>query len=225
MPMKGSGTGELAVVDRFDSGVGWIAYPEETMQRTAHAVESDGRLWILDPVDAAGLDELLESYADPAGVVVLLDRHKRDAAAVAERHEVPVSLPEPLSGVADDLDAETEVYSRTLPKTEFRTITVVDNRFWHEVALYDRDRGTLIVAEAVGTVEFFTTDVERLGVHPALRLFPPRKPLGGLSPDSVLVGHGPGVFDDAANALRVALARSRKSAPKYYAGLLLTPLR
>ena len=73
MPMKGSGTGELAVVDRFDSGVGWIAYPEETMQRTAHAVESDGRLWILDPVDAAGLDELLESYADPAGVVVLLD--------------------------------------------------------------------------------------------------------------------------------------------------------
>ena len=216
----------LDVVDRWDGGISWtLAEEVGGMHRTSHAIETEAGVWVIDPVDAPGLDDELADLGEVAGVTLLLDRHKRDAAAVAERHEVPVSLPEPLSGVADDLDAETEVYSRTLPKTEFRTITVVDNRFWHEVALYDRDRGTLIVAEAVGTVEFFTTDVERLGVHPALRLFPPRKPLGGLSPDSVLVGHGPGVFDDAANALRVALARSRKSAPKYYAGLLLTPLR
>ena len=69
MPMKGSGRGELAVVDRFDHGVGWIAYPDETMQRAAHAIESDGKLWIVDPVDAAGVEELLEAYAEPAGAV------------------------------------------------------------------------------------------------------------------------------------------------------------
>ncbi|QKY19000.1 hypothetical protein B4589_000905 [Halolamina sp. CBA1230] len=215
----------LDVVDRWEGGISWtLAEEVDEMHRTSHAIETEAGIWVIDPVDAPGLDDELAALGDVAGVTLLLDRHKRDAAAVAERHDVPVSLPERLSGVADDLDAETEVYSRALPDTAFRTITVIDNRFWHEVALYDRDRGTLIVPEAVGTVGFFTTDVERLGVHPALRLFPPRKALGDLSPDRVLVGHGAGVFDDAANALRVALARSRKSAPKYYAGLLRTAL-
>jgi len=216
----------LEVVDRWDGGISWTLTEElDGMHRTSHAIETEDGVWLIDPVDASGLDEELDSLGDVVGVTLLLDRHKRDAAAVAERHEVPVSLPERLAGVADELATETEVYSRALPGTEFRTITVVDNRLWHEVALHDQDRGTLIVAEAVGTASFFRTDVERLGVHPALRLFPPRKALGSLSPDRVLVGHGPGVFDDAANALRVALSRSRKSAPKYYAGLLLSPLQ
>ena len=195
------------------------------MHRTSHAVETEEGVWVIDPVDAPGLDDELAELGEVVGVTLLLDRHKRDTAAVAERHGVPVSLPEALAGVADDLHTETEVYSRALPDTAFRTITVVDNRLWHEVALYDREGRTLIVPEAVGTVDFFRTGSERLGVHPGLRLFPPRKALGDLSPERVLVGHGPGVFDDAANALRVALSHSRKSAPKYYAGLLLTPLK
>jgi len=216
----------LDVVDRWPGGISWtLAEEVDGMHRTSHAIETEAGIWVIDPVDAPGLDDELAALGDVVGVTLLLDRHKRDAAAVAERHDVPVSLPERLAGVADDLDAETELYSHALPDTEFETITVVDNRFWHEVALYDRERGTLIVPEAVGTVDFFTTGAERLGVHPALRLFPPRGSLGGLAPDRVLVGHGTGVFDDAANALRVALSRSRKSAPKYYAGLLLTPLK
>ncbi|MFW5935383.1 MAG: hypothetical protein ACOCQL_05990 [Halolamina sp.] len=217
---------ELEVVDRWEGGISWtLAEEVDRMHRTSHAVETEAGVWVIDPVDAPGLDEELASLGDVAGVTLLLDRHKRDTAVVAERHGVPVSLPEPLAGVADELDCETTVYSRALPETEFQTITVVDNRLWHEVALYDRGSGTLIVPEAVGTVDFFTTDAERLGVHPALRLFPPRNALRNVSPDRIHVGHGPGVFDDAAEALRVALARSRKSAPKYYAGLLLTPLR
>lgn len=216
----------LEIVDRWDGGISWTLAEElGGMHRTSHAIETEAGVWVIDPVDAPGLDDELATLGDVVGVTLLLDRHKRDAATVAERHEVPVSLPKPLTGVADELDCETTVYSRTLPDTDFQTITVVDNRLWHEVALYDRDRGTLVVPEAVGSVDFFTTDVERLGVHPALRLFPPRTALGSLSPERVLVGHGPGVFDDAANALRVALARSRKSAPKYYTGLLLSPLR
>jgi hypothetical protein len=216
----------LEVVDHWQGGISWtLAEEVDAMHRTSHAVETEEGVWVIDPVDAPGLDDELAELGEVVGVTLLLDRHKRDTAAVAERHGVPVSLPEALAGVADDLDTETEVYSRALPDTAFRTITVVDNRLWHEVALYDREGGTLIVPEAVGTVDFFRTGSERLGVHPGLRLFPPRKALGDLSPERVLVGHGPGVFDDAANALRVALSRSRKSAPKYYAGLLLTPLK
>jgi hypothetical protein len=216
----------LEVVDHWQGGISWtLAEEVDGMHRTSHAVETEEGVWVVDPVDAPGLDDELAELGEVIGVTLLLDRHKRDTAAVAERHDVPVSLPEALAGVADDLDTETEVYSRALPNTAFRTITVVDNRLWHEVALFDRNRGTLIVPEAVGTAEFFRTGSERLGVHPGLRLFPPRKALGDLTPERVLVGHGAGVFDDAANALRVALSRSRKSAPKYYAGLLLTPLK
>jgi len=114
MPLKQSGAGELTVVDRFERGVGWIAHPDETMRRASHAVESDGGLWIIDPVDAAGLDDLLAEYADPEGVVVLLDRHKRDAAAVANRHDVAVYVPEWMDGVAGDIDAPTRRFGREL---------------------------------------------------------------------------------------------------------------
>ncbi|MFW5949302.1 MAG: hypothetical protein ACOCSD_06875, partial [Halolamina sp.] len=214
----------LEVVDRWAGGISWTLSAEVGgMHRTSHAIETEAGVWVIDPVDAPGLDDELASLGEVVGVTLLLDRHKRDAAAVAERHGVPVSLPVQLRNVEDDVDVETETYSHALPDTGFQTITVVDNRLWHEVALHDLGSGTLIVPEAVGTVDFFTTDAERLGVHPALRLFPPRNALRNVSPDRIHVGHGPGVFDDAAEALRVALARSRKSAPKYYAGLLLTP--
>ena len=47
---------------------------------------------------------------------------------------------------------------------------------------------------------------ERLAVHPALRLFPSRRQLGGLEIEHVLVGHGEGIHGEAgAPALREAL--------------------
>ncbi|MFW5911553.1 MAG: hypothetical protein ACOCQV_02335 [Halolamina sp.] len=216
----------LEVVDRWAGGISWTLSAEVGgMHRTSHAIETEAGVWVIDPVDAPGLDDELASLGEVVGVTLLLDRHKRDAAAVAERHGVPVSLPVQLRNVEDDVDVETETYSHALPDTGFQTITVVDNRLWHEVALHDPDLGTLIVPEAVGTAAFFRTGDERLGVHPALRLFPPRKPLGGLSPDRILVGHGPGVFDGATTALRTALAGSRRRAPRYYAGLVRSRLR
>ena len=211
MPMKGSGTGELAVVDRFEGGVGWIAYPEETMQRTAHAVESDGRLWILDPVDAAGLDELLESYADPAGVVVLLDRHKRDAATIANRHDVSVYVPEWMGGVADNLDAPVKRFEGRL--AGFDAIRLVDNPLWQEAVLFDGE--TLVVPEALGTADHFRAPDETLGVHPMLRPFPPKR-LRQYDPDRLLVGHGEGCFDTVGPAVRRAVDGARRTAVPMY---------
>jgi hypothetical protein len=52
---------------------------------------------------------------------------------------------------------------------------------------------------------------ERLGVHPMLRPFPPRRALDGLEPEHVLVGHGEGVHGpEAATALADALAHARR---------------
>ena len=211
MPMKQSGAGELTVIDRYEEGVGWIAYPDETMRRASHAVESDGGLWILDPVDAAGLDDLLAEYAEPEGVVVLLDRHKRDAAAVANRHDVPVYVPEWMDGVVGDIDAPTQRFGREL--AGFDVDRLVDNPLWQEATLFDGE--TLVVPESLGTVEYFRAPEETLGVHPMLRVLPPTD-LRGYNPDRLLVGHGEGVFEDVGPAIRRAVDGSRKRAVPLY---------
>ncbi len=211
MPMKGSGETALTVVDRFEDGVGWIAYPDEKMRRASHAVESEGDLWIVDPVDAAGLDDLLGEYAAPAGVVVLLDRHKRDSAAVANRHDVPVYVPEWMSGVADALDAPIERFDGRV--AGFDAIRLVDNPLWQEAVLFDGE--TLVVPEALGTVEYFRAPDESLGVHPMLRAFPPRR-LREYNPDRLLVGHGEGVFEDVGRTIRDAVERARRTAIPMY---------
>ena len=38
MGMKADGEADLHEIDRYDGGVGWIAYPNETMERASHAV-------------------------------------------------------------------------------------------------------------------------------------------------------------------------------------------
>lgn len=205
----------LTVLDRWDGGLSW-SLEGDRLQRTSHALRSEGGLWLVDPVDVPGLDDELSDFGEVAGVVLLLDRHKRDVAAIATRHGVPVSLPAPLAGVGDDLDCETETVDGALPDSGFRTIELLDNRLWREVVLYDDERGTLVVPEAVGTADLFLVGEERLGVHPALRLLPPRATLGELSPERILVGHGAGVFDGAAAELRYALRSSRRNTPRLY---------
>jgi len=211
MPMKGSGAGDLTVVDRFEGGVGWIAHPEETMRRASHAVESDGGLWIIDPVDAEGLDDLLSEYAAPEGVVVLLDRHKRDAAAVANRHDVAVYVPEWMDGVAGDIDAPTRRFGAEL--AGFRVDRLIDNPLWQEATLFDGE--TLVVPEALGTVEYFRAPAEDLGVHPMLRVLPPTD-LRSYDPDRLLVGHGAGIFEDVGPTIRRAIDEGRGRAPSLY---------
>jgi hypothetical protein len=209
--MKHDGAGELTVVDRFDSGVGWIAHPNETMRRASHAIESEGGLWILDPVDAEGLDELLEAHADPAGVVVLLDRHARDSAAIANRYDVPVHVPEWMSGVVEKIDAPTRRFEGTL--AGFNVEELIDNPLWQEATLFDGE--TLVVPEALGTVAYFRAPDERLGVHPMLRPLPPKR-LRSHDPERLLVGHGEGITDDVGRSIRRAIDNSRRTAVPLY---------
>jgi hypothetical protein len=77
-----------------------------------------------------------------------------------------------------------------------------------------------VVPEAVGTAPYYLSGDERLGVHPMVRLTPPRRALEGLRPERVLSGHGAPVLSDAATALREALANARRGIPGAYAGAL-----
>jgi len=204
------------VINEWAGGIGWMGDPDEAMQRASHLLDTTEGVWLVDPVDFDGLDDLVAAYGEVAGVLLLLDRHTRDADVVARRHGVPVTVPDWMSGVAEKVDAELDRVHADLGDTEYGVHRLIDNALWQEAVLYGEDSGTLVVPEAVGTAAFFRAGDERLGVHPALRLKPPRK-LGRLPPERVLVGHGAGVFEDAEAALNDALAGSRRRAPRLYA--------
>jgi hypothetical protein len=228
MSFKASGRAEeFEVVDRFDAGAGWIAHPEETMQRASHAlVGADGDasddgadVWVVDPVDADGLDGLLAELGDVRGVVVLMDRHSRDATAIAERHDVPVYVPD---CVDVSVDAPTKSVSGSLPDTNFDVVETIDWPGWTEAALYDGE--TLVVGDALGTANYFTTSSERIGVHPMLRVKPPSA-LRQFAPERILCGHGDGVPKDGMTALRNALDGARRRAPRLWGQALTSLLR
>ncbi len=211
MALKGSGRAtNFEVVDRFDGGLGWVAYPDETMRRTSHALAVDGDVWLIDPVDAEGIDELLADLGEVRGVVVLMDRHSRDAVTFARRYDVPVYVP-PFVDV--DVDAPTEQLVGRLPDSEFQVVQTVDWPGWSEAALYDGE--TLVVGDLVGSVEYFVAGPERIGVHPMLRVIPPRV-LREFSPERVLTGHGDGVMENGAAALQTAVDGARRRAPKVW---------
>jgi hypothetical protein len=219
MSTKGTGRAtDWTEIDEWAGGTGWMAYPDEDLQRASHALAGEDGLYLVDPVTFDGIEDFLADHGEVAGIVVLLNRHKRDAAELANRFEVPAYVPEFMDDVRRDLDAPVEPIGRELPGTEYAVRTVIDNFLWKEAALYGEETETLVVPESVGTSEFFRTSDERLGVHPGLRLNPPKK-IARFRPERVLVGHGEGVFEDAAAALEDALSNARKRAPRYYAGL------
>ncbi len=126
-----------AALQHHAIGISWTE--EGGMTRTAHAVASDGRVWLIDPYeDEARPASRGEPWVEPAGVIQLLDRHNRDCAPIASRLGVPhLRLPD------------------SAPDTPFEIVPVISRWGWHEVALWWEDKRALIVAEAIGTAPAF----------------------------------------------------------------------
>lgn len=234
MPVKCSGPGPHPAFHRWDGGLTWVAHPDEAMQRASHAiaVDADGRLadaadepeeldvWVVEPVDARSLDDRLAEMGPVAGVVVLSGYHRRDAATLAQRHDVPVHLPAPLASHGLEVAAPVRVFDDTLPVAPFELVPVRSWPAWREVALYDPDSKTLVAAESLVSQAAGTGPGERLALAPYVRLWPPREAFAGLAPERVLVGHGEPVLDEAARALESALANAYRGFPAYLAANL-----
>ena len=156
-------------------------------------------MWLTDVVDGPGLEERIRSLGEPAGVVQLIDRHDRDNAAVAGRFGVPLHV-----------TPFTEVTG-----APFVVLPIVRRRFWKEIALWFSEERILVCGDAFGSLPYFRARGEPFGVHPFLRLFPPRRSLGGLEPEHILFGHGDGAHGpEAAPSLREALATARRRLPR-----------
>jgi hypothetical protein len=183
--------------DETDFGFGWIV--EEFLQRCSHVLVVDGRVWLIDPVEGDGVDERVRAAGEPAGVIQLLDRHNRDCRAFAEGLGVPHHV----------------VPRESIGGAPFEFTVIREARKWKEVALWWAEPSILVCADAVGTVPELRVAGERLALHPLIRLTPPRESLGHLEPRHVLSGHGEGVHgDEAAPALREALATARRRLPR-----------
>jgi hypothetical protein len=184
----------LRFTDEFEQGLGWFREGDK-LRRTSHAIRSGDRLWLIDTIDGPGLDERIRSLGEPAGIIQLLDRHKRDCAAMAARFGVPLHVLE----APDGLEARR----------------IRDSRIWREIALWFPEQRILVCGDAFGSLGYFRAKGEPFGVHPFLRLFPPKRALDGIEPERILFGHGPGYHGpDAAHALEEALRTSRRRLPK-----------
>jgi len=183
-------------VDEQDWGFGWIAPERPQLRLTSHALLAEGGVWVVDPLEGEGVEDRIRALGEPAGVIQLLDRHTRDCAAFARRlgvrHHVVPSV-----GIGP-----------------FEAIPLVQRSHWQESGLWWPERRVLVCADAFGTVpHYFALGGERIGVHPLLRLTPPRR-LAHLEPEHVLCGHGEGVHEHAAGAVLEALAHARRRLPR-----------
>ena len=192
---------EARIVDELPFGFGWIR--DEPYERCSHALAAAGRVWLVDPLEADGIDERIRALGDVAGVIQLLDRHNRDCAAFARRFGVP----------------RHEVPREPLEGAPFRFLVVRKGWTWQEVALWWPDEAVLACGDALGTSRFYAAEGERLAVHPLLRIWPPRTRLGRRVRDvrHVLCGHGEGVHGDGTDAaVREALATARSRGPAWF---------
>ncbi len=188
-----------AQIERHELGVTWME--PGRMARTAHALTDRERVWLIDPFDDRTALEEAAALGRPSAVLQLLDRHNRDCEAIAQRLQVPLMrLP------------------ARLPETPFEVVPVISRHRWREVALWWHDRQALVVAEAIGTAPAFALG-RRAGIHPMLRLTPPRSQLSAHRPAMLLVGHGTPIMSDAACAIDEAVAHSRSDMPRLLAKL------
>jgi hypothetical protein len=157
---------------------------------------------VIDPIEGEGVEERIRGLGEPGGVIQLLDRHQRACEAFAARLGVPL-----------------HVVPGALPETPFEVLPVLRNRLWDEVALWWPARGILVCADVLGTLPYFRAGDEPVGLHPFLRLWPP-KSLRGLPPEHVLVGHGSGLHGaGVAEAVAEALRTGRRRLPRWVVGL------
>ena len=190
---------ENAILHEHPLGVTWTM--EDRMSRSSHALNDDGRVWLIDPVDNNVAIERAQNLGDIAGVIQLFAAHKRDCALLADRF-----------GVTHYVNADPILDS------PFEVLPVVSGRMWKETALWWEDKQALAISEAVGTSKAFTGG-NNAGVHLFLRMKPPRKKFADYQPEHLFLGHGPPIHGAAAaSALHGALDRSRRNAPRTLVG-------
>ena len=184
------------VLTEHSLGLTWVG--ADPLERAAHALAQDGRVWLVDPFTDDEAIERAQALGEVQSVLQLFVAHERDGAAIAERLGVPfVALPD------------------IVRDSPFSVLDVGDKRLWKERALWWPERKGLIVGESIGTAPHYAVGDGPAGVHLLRRLLPPNQ-LRSFLPEHLLVGHGRPIHGgEAAAALLDALDRSRRDLPAF----------
>src|SRR4051794_40636935 len=177
-------------------GLTWTS--GDALQRSAHALAHEGRVWIVDPFTDEEALERAQGLGAVHSVLQLFVAHERDGAAIAKRLGVPfVRFPE------------------VVRDSPFSVLNLGDKRLWKERALWWPEHKGLVVAESVGTGRFYAVGEGPAGVHFLRPMIPPNQ-LRSFLPEHLLVGHGrPLHGGEAAAGLLDALNRSRRDLPTF----------
>ncbi len=199
----------MAIVHRTDCTITWGVDAPGLLECRSHALrDDDGRVWIIDPVAFDGLEDAVRAMGEPAGVIVLLDRHLRDAPELADRLGIPLYFP--LGTQRQQLPDTVQRFGDSIDGCPFAFPVVRQSgRAWIERALWWPARKILVIAEAVGTVDYFRAHASDVcGLHPMMHMRPPRS-LMGFDPELVLVGHGDPI-EHPGDEIKKVITRGRR---------------
>jgi hypothetical protein len=214
---------EIEVTTSDDDVLSWRRAGAGLLECRSHALrDADGRVWLVDPLDGAGLDEALEDFGEVAGVIVLFDRHLRSAPTLARRYGARLIVPPGRwrRGGARRPD-DAELLAEQLEGCPFRFVPIVEREGqWLEWALWWSERRTLVVPEAVGSAQWYRSrSREPLAVHPVLRVVAPPRSLLDLhldaEPERLLLGHGDDLDESVHDSLELAVHEARRELPWY----------
>jgi hypothetical protein len=194
---------------RFEHGFAWLARPEHFMRQSSTALAHEGRVWLIDPLRAEGIDDEIAALGKPAGVIATIGWHDRDVDWFAALHGVPVYGARHLRNVL--FQTPLARVDGTVPGTPFRLINTSMGGlmgWWTESAVWWPEESVLVTGDSVGRAPYYVRPGEKLAVHPIVRLAPPTS-LRGLRPRRVFCGHGDSVHEGAAEALEHALGTAR----------------
>lgn len=211
----------VEVTERFGSGFTWRRSGPGLLECRSHALrDADGRTWLVDPFDGAGLDEELEALGgDVGGVVVLLDRHLRDAVALGRRYRVDLHVPPGRWRRGHPAPARSLPLEPAIEGCSFEFTRLVQRQGqWLEWAMWSPHDRVLVVPEAVGSASWYRSRWrEPLAVHPLLRVIDPPHALAELARerpiDRLLVGHGPSLGSGAQVDVELAVGEARRELP------------
>ncbi|SIS21257.1 hypothetical protein [Natronorubrum thiooxidans] len=202
----------VRIINEWETGMSWMAHPEEKAERVSHAIRTADGVWIFDPLNAPNIDQLISDLGKVAGVAVLSCWHSRDADLFAEKYGSSVYLPEWMGRVQQRVNAPIKRYAE-FPCSDLCAIPSRPYSFWDEVFLYQETSETLFIPDSLGTIGSFLVGQEVLGLQLLRRLRSPHQ-LSDLDPDRILVGHGEGVMENSGAVLEEALREPRKQFPR-----------
>jgi hypothetical protein len=135
-------------------GLTWVG--DDALQRAAHALVDDGRVWLVDPFEDEEALTRAATLGEITGVLQLFVAHERDGKAIADRFGAPFfSLPD------------------AVPDAPFDVVRLDALKVWKERALWWPGMRGLVVAESIGTAAHYAVGSGPAGVHMFRRGLPP----------------------------------------------------